>query len=99
MEIITPWLGLLVVAIIGIPGFGVWLYKRLRGNFSQLVAGIEEAKTQMDADAVAKLNNSLSRKMNSDTKTAVKNTKAVLLKKGEIAAVAAPINSTVTVVK
>jgi len=99
MEIIMPWLGIIVIAIIAIPGFGVWLYRKARGNFSQLVSGIEEAKTQMDADSVAKLNNALSRKTDSNTKKVVKNTKALLLKKGEIISIAAPVAATVIVAK
>jgi Sec-independent protein translocase protein TatA len=99
MEILMPWMGLLVIAIIAIPGFGVWLYKKMRGNFSQLVTGVEEAKSQMDAENRAKLENALSRKTDANTKRAVKVTKAALLKSGEITQVTAPVNATVTVVK
>jgi len=77
-------LGFLAIAF---PSFGVWLFKRfwdMKNNFTQLVNGIEEAKKELAAEDIAKLQNNLSKKMDKSAKLAVLATKANLVKSGDI---------------
>lgn len=78
---------LLIFLAIAFPSFGVWLFKRfwdMKNNFTQLVTGIEQAKKELTAEDVAKLENNLSRKMDSSAKKQVVATKAKLVKTGTI---------------
>lgn len=74
---------LILLVILGciFPPFGiilVALYTRLKGGFSQLVTGIELAKTTMAPDAKFLLENSLSKKTDTSVKRTVKKIKATI---------------------
>ena len=74
-DTIKKWAFLIGTLCLIFPTFGVWLFKRfmdMKTNFTQLVKGIEEARKELPPEAVAKLENSLSRKMDTKAKTAVK---------------------------
>jgi hypothetical protein len=65
---IFPPLGIVLVA----------LYTRLKGGLKQMVSGIEQAKATMAPDAKFLLENNLSKKMDTNIKSAVKKIKVKL---------------------
>jgi hypothetical protein len=75
-------LGLIgVILVIVFPGFGLWMFRmflKARDNFKQLVTGIEEARKKLPPEAMATLENDLSKKTNLDTKELVKKIKVKL---------------------
>lgn len=74
---------ILILSVLGVifPGFGLWLIRlfiKLKSNFKQIVVGIEEARKELPPEAIAKLENSLSRKADNNTKELVKKIKVTL---------------------
>jgi hypothetical protein len=72
-----------LLAILGIifPPLGIWLItkiKQLKGNITQIVTGVEEARKKMSPADVAILETDLSKKTNTDTKAIVKQIKVKL---------------------
>ncbi|OGM12530.1 hypothetical protein A2V80_00855 [Candidatus Woesebacteria bacterium RBG_16_39_8b] len=72
-----------LLAILGVifPPLGIWLIKKvvtLKGNFAQIVTGIEEARKEMLPEEVKKLENNLSKKSDLNTKKLVKEVKIKL---------------------
>jgi hypothetical protein len=75
-----------IIVIVGIlclifPTLGVWLFSqtlKLKGNFKQLVVGIEEAKAKLPPESVSILETNLSKKMDTPAKKEVKQIKAKL---------------------
>ncbi len=74
-------IALLVVLGCVFPAFGLFMirsYFKLKGGFKQLVVGIEEARKEMPAEAMTKLETNLSRKADASTKELVKKMKVKL---------------------
>jgi len=81
MDTLKKWAFLIVALAIIFPAFGIKLFTYIMGlknNFTQLVTGIEQAKKSLSPDDVVKLETSLSKKTNTDTKALVKKVKATI---------------------
>jgi len=73
------WILLLFgIAMIAFPSLAVKIYMRARSNLSQIVTGIEEAKTKLPKESVDILETNLSKKMDTSVKKQIKSIKAKL---------------------
>jgi hypothetical protein len=98
-DTLKPWLGLIVLGCLFIPGFGAWLITQLfkaRANIVQMVNGFENAKKQLPASSVAILETNLSKKMDQKSKDTVRNVKAKLIKTKAIDSLATPVPAVIT---
>lgn len=69
---------ILVVLAIAFPAVTISVWSKAKSNLSQIVTGIEQAKTQLPPASVAILENNLSKKMDTNAKKVVKKARAAI---------------------